>query len=106
MNDTQHTAAMDAKLQAELQQLYPLEGQPEYFAGGHEWLDGTIYQYRQSEEEFLVKLMPLNQPEQQKAVAERQHWMEYLNRHGVGTVFPIPSLHYVCRILRSDKEFR
>ncbi len=80
---------MDAALHDELKSLYPIDSRPLYFAGGHAWSDGTIYQYTSGGTEYLIKVMPSTGPELLAAVQERQRWMEYLAKHGVGTLSPL-----------------
>jgi Ser/Thr protein kinase RdoA (MazF antagonist) len=84
---------MDAALYDELEQLYPMDARPLYFAGGHAWSDGTVYQYTSKGVEYLVKVMPSSTAYVLPAVLERQQWMEYLSRNGVGTLTPLRSSH-------------
>ncbi len=92
MHQAAESKTMEHKLYEELRHLYQFDTHPLYFAGGHDWSDGTIYQYLYQGKEHLIKLMPMPDPEAKASVLERQQWMEYLNLNGVGTVFPLHSL--------------
>ena len=74
-----------------LKELYPWDRPPEYFAGGHDWSDGTIYLYKYRNEDRLLKLMPKKQGISLERVAERQAFQEFLNLRGVDTVSPVRS---------------
>lgn len=91
MHQAAETKPMEQNLYAELQQLYLFDTHPQYFAGGHEWSDGTIYQFLFQGKEHLIKLMAMPNPEAQAAVLEKMQYMVYLSNNGVGTAAPIRS---------------
>ncbi|MDZ4182417.1 MAG: hypothetical protein U1B83_06035, partial [Candidatus Cloacimonadaceae bacterium] len=59
MEDATKPRLMDDALFEQLKPLYPIISPPKYFAGGHDWSDGTIYQDRWEDAEYLIKVMPL-----------------------------------------------
>lgn len=82
---------MDHGLYRELKQLYPMDACPVYFAGGHEWSDGTVYQYFSGGLECLVKVMKASSPDMLTIVTERQQWTEFISQNGVSTIPPLRS---------------
>jgi Ser/Thr protein kinase RdoA (MazF antagonist) len=74
-----------------LRPLYAWDALPEYFAGGHEWSDGTLFRYAYKGEDRLLKLMPARSEQALDPVRERQAFLEYLNLHGVDTTLPLRS---------------
>jgi len=83
--------AMDARLYQELKGIYRMDACPAYFAGGHEWSDGTVYQYTMDGVECLVKVLKAASPDMLPTVQERQQWQEFLSQNGVDTVPPLHS---------------
>lgn len=63
----------------------------EYFAGGHKWSDGTVYQFTRQSEPYLLKLSPAADPAKIEVMAERLRYQEYLGQAGIDIVYPIHS---------------
>ncbi len=98
---------MNEAILAHLKPLYGWESQPEYFAGGHDWSDGTLYRYQREGKTYLLKVMKPGSEHPYPAVRERQHFMEYLNLHGVATTKPLRSCRgeLVERMSYEDQEY-
>jgi len=65
------------------------------FGGGFDDSDGTVYRLGDREDEHLLKIMHLGQGEARKALlhlAARLDFIDYLSRHGVPVIEPLPSL--------------
>ena len=82
---------MDNDIFPTLREYYPCDTDHEYFAGGHDWSDGTVYRCKYQGADRLVKVMPARSENAIAMVRERQAWMEHLNLHGVDTTLPLRS---------------
>ena len=79
------------ELTAAAKRLYRAEGELEYFAGGHKWSDGTVYQFARQGEAYLLKLIRAEEPGKIEVMAERLRYQEYLGQAGIDIVYPIHS---------------
>lgn len=66
---------------------------PEYFAGGHAWSDGTIFRYRSHYQDILIKICPRNNSDlfATTRIEERLRYMHYLRTNGLAIILPILS---------------
>jgi Ser/Thr protein kinase RdoA (MazF antagonist) len=82
---------MNEHLLPPLKEVFAWDSGPEYFAGGHDWSDGTVFRFQRQGTDRLLKIMRAGSERQLESVQERQAFMEYLNRHGVDTTLPVHS---------------
>jgi len=64
---------------------------PEYFAGGHDWSDGTLFTCHHPEGTRLLKIMQARDQAEAGAVQERMAFARYLAEGGISTTCPISS---------------
>jgi amicoumacin kinase len=64
---------------------------PEYFAGGHAWSDGTIYYH--PEQNLMLKFMEAADDQSLSATQLRMAFARYLSENGIPCLCPIPSIH-------------
>jgi Ser/Thr protein kinase RdoA (MazF antagonist) len=62
---------------------------PEYFAGGHEWSDGTLYLIDRVGEKHVLKLLQASSGHSLETVLERMAFARYLAEHGIQNIKPV-----------------
>ncbi len=64
-----------------------------HFAGGHEWSDGTVYEYIKDSKTYLLKMLHPSEKDKHAyaRTSERMQYLYYLGNNGVLIVNPIPS---------------
>ncbi len=72
--------------------LFGAETEPVYFAAGHEWSDGIVYQFQKSGVEHLLKVLKPESPNQKAIVTERMAFVEYLRDSGLKLLSPVRSV--------------
>jgi len=74
-------------------ELFGAEVYPTYFAGGHKWSDGTIYNVNYLQGELLLKLIPDPKDESRAAILERLSFFDWLCEHGIRVAKPLRSVN-------------
>lgn len=62
---------------------------PEYFAGGHEWSDGTLFLMDRDGEKHVLKLIQASSEHSPETVLERMAFARFLAEHGIQTTKPV-----------------
>ncbi|MDD2543269.1 MAG: aminoglycoside phosphotransferase family protein [Candidatus Cloacimonetes bacterium] len=73
--------------------LYSCPDDPEYYAGGHAWSDGTIYFHQKRN--LMLKFMEATDDLSLSATKLRMAFARYLSENGITCLCPIPSTHDV-----------
>lgn len=65
-----------------------------HFAGGHEWSDGTVYEYIKDGKTYLLKMLHPSEKDNfaYARTSERMQYLHYLGNNGVLIVNPVPSV--------------
>lgn len=86
--------------------LYGAESELDYFAAGHEWSDGVVYQFQKSGIEYLIKVLKPESPGQKAIVTERMAFVEYLRDSGLKLLSPTRSIdHNLVEEIGEDKKY-
>lgn len=80
---------------------------PVYFAGGHEWSDGTLYQMDIEGKSHVLKILPGENEHSFDTVHERMAFAGFAAEHGVQTIKPLLSRNknYVEQAQHEDKGY-
>ncbi len=80
---------------------------PEYFAGGYEWSDGTLFKVQIAGQSHVLKILPGGNEHTCATVHERMAFAGYTAEQGVQTTKPILSRNQriVEKVLHVDKEY-
>lgn len=70
------------------------ESELKHFAGGHEWSDGTVYNYVKDGKSYLLKMLHPSEQDNYtyERTYERMQYLHYLGENGVLIVNPVPSV--------------
>ena len=74
-----------------VKKLYKADSDPVYFAGGHNWSDGTLFEFIRSGQNYLVKFLDATEPGKTASMAERLDYLNYLSSLGIDIIPPIAS---------------
>jgi len=64
---------------------------PQYFAGGYDWSDGTLFRCQHPDGAHLLKIMQVRDGTEAHAVQERMAFARYLAEGGIHTTCPVSS---------------
>ena len=90
MSDPIH-ATLSPALAGAIGRLYAPQSELTYFAGGHKWSDGVLYQFSRDGHSYILKLIPAADPGKTAALEERLRYQEYLGQAGIDVICPIHS---------------
>lgn len=96
---------MNPQLLLQASHLYEAETELTYFAGGHKWSDGVIFQFSKAGKAYLLKFLKPESPLQKEIVTERMAFVEYLRDCGLKLLSPDRSRdnHLVEEVGNDDK---
>ena len=89
--DNSTTKALPQRLLDFIRDAYRPDDDPIYFAGGHEWSDGTVYSYNKDKKPRLLKILMLSGADQLAAARERLDFIDFLATNGIDTIYPVHS---------------
>lgn len=86
---------------------FGLDKAPNYFAGGHEWSDGVIYQGLAKNGEVLIKLIPMRLESDVSMYSQRLDFASFLSNRGVATPKLImgPQGSLISRIYHDNQDY-
>jgi len=76
---------------SEAARLFSCPDDPEYYAGGHDWSDGTIYHHQQ--QNLMLKFMEAHDDQSLTGTKLRMAFARYLSDNGIPCLCPIPSIN-------------
>jgi len=96
---------LNPQLLQQASHLYEAETELTYFAGGHEWSDGVIFQFSKAGISYLLKFLKPESLLQKEIVTERMAFVEYLRDCGLKLLSPVRSRdnHLVEEVGNDDK---
>ncbi len=89
--DNAAAKALPQRLLDFIRDAYRPDDDPIYFAGGHEWSDGTVYSYNKDKKPRLLKILMISGADQLAATRERLDFIDFLATNGIDTIYPVHS---------------
>lgn len=80
---------------------------PVYFAGGHQWSDGTVFRFKIQGSDHLLKIIQTEDNNALLVTQERQSFSSFLASRGINTLCPVKALDgcFVKAHNHDEKQF-